>query len=175
LDPPLIPRLARSVTPFVNHVIRYCVDGESPAVRLAVRPSAETVTDTGICTPLLFCEICIVELVAVIAFTRSLNCSRTTVFVPTPPALFAGSTAITDGRIRSASVPVVKLVVTGATSVLPPRPSPPATRTVYAVFTLNGFTGVSVSVRFPLLNVLCTTTCPAPLLNVTWLTLDPCT
>jgi hypothetical protein len=48
LDPPMIPRPATSVIPFVNHVTRYCIDGESPAVRLAVRPSAETVTDTGI-------------------------------------------------------------------------------------------------------------------------------
>jgi hypothetical protein len=168
LDPPMIPRPATSVIPFVNHLIWYCVDAASGPLHVALNPSADAVIALAARnTPSWFRVICSVPLFTLIAFTRSLNCNRTTVFVPTPPALFAGSTAITDGRIRSASIPVVKLVVTGASSAFAARSNTPATRTVYAVFTLNGFTGVNVNVRFPLLSVRTTTTCPAPLLNVT--------
>src|SRR5260370_23993202 len=94
--------------------------------------------------PVLDGRTCNVPAVTVNGSIRLLNCSCTTAFVGTPLAPSSGLTVTTLGGVRAAPVPGVKVVVTGAASVLPPTSCAPATVTVDVVGSASGTTRPNV-------------------------------
>src|SRR6185437_13851635 len=140
------------------------VDG----VNVAVNPSADTAMVPGTGIDVANGATKKSAVLTVSASTRLLNCNWITALVGTPVAPFAGLTTVTVGGVRSAPVPVVKLVVTGAVSAFPPRSCTPLTLTVYVVLVFSGTTGINVSVWLAFDSRLSTFTAPPPPLSVIW-------
>src|SRR5690242_8779745 len=119
----------------LNACMKYVVEGASGVlgVKIALRPSAGTkrLPVTGTFEPLG--KTWKVALLTVSGLMRSLNLTRMTVLVGTPVAPLIGSVSMIEGRIRSAPLPVVKLVVTAAERLLPARSLTPVTLTVKSV------------------------------------------
>jgi hypothetical protein len=101
------PLPARSVTPLVFTRTVYPVEGCSGALgaNVTLPPSADGVTVPLIGMLVLLGHICTLPLLTEAGSIRSLNCNRISALVSTPVAPFTGSTSVTPGRSRSASVP----------------------------------------------------------------------